>query len=82
MIIRTQKTQNYSIIANECFKDPTISARAKGIYAYIMTLPDNWKLSKKELYRHFSEGQKAIDSSEAQYFYGTLKNIFTAEQSA
>ena len=63
MIIRTQKTKNYSIIANECFKDRTISARAKGIYAYVMTLPDDWKISKKELYRHFSEGQKAIDTA-------------------
>ncbi|WP_150467627.1 hypothetical protein [Francisella sp. SYW-9] len=63
MIIRREKNQNYSTIANECFKDPNISARAKGIYGYIMTLPDNWKLQKTELYRHFSEGQKAIDTA-------------------
>lgn len=28
-----------------------------------MTLPDDWKLSKKELYNHFSEGQRAIDTA-------------------
>jgi hypothetical protein len=63
MIIRREKNKNYSVIANECFKDSTISARAKGIYAYVMTLPDDWKLSKKELYNHFSEGQRAIDTA-------------------
>ena len=63
MIIRREKTDNYSIIANECFKDNSISARAKGIYGYLMTLPDDWKLQKSELYNHFTEGQKAIDTA-------------------
>jgi hypothetical protein len=63
MIIRREKNKNYSIISNECFKDINISARAKGIYAYVMTLPDDWKISKKELNNHFTEGQKAIDTA-------------------
>lgn len=63
MIIRREKNKNYSTIANECFQDSTISARAKGIFGYIMTLPDNWKLQKTELYTHFTEGQKAIDTA-------------------
>jgi len=33
------KTDNYTIVANEIFQRSDISARAKGIYAYIMTLP-------------------------------------------
>jgi len=63
MIIRREKNKNYSVISNECFKDISISARAKGIYAYVMTLPDDWKISKKELYKHFAEGEKALDTS-------------------
>lgn len=63
MIIRREKNTNYSVISNECFKDISISARAKGIYAYVMTLPDDWKISKKELYKHFSEGEKALDTA-------------------
>jgi hypothetical protein len=63
MIIRIEKTKDYSIISNYIFKDNTISARAKGIYAYIMTLPDDWKLYKKELISHFSEGINAIDTA-------------------
>ena len=55
------KTENYTIVSNEIFRRPDVSARAKGIYAYIMTLPDDWKLYKSELYTHFSEGRDAID---------------------
>jgi len=57
------KTENYTIVSNEIFQRSDISARAKGIYAYIMTLPDDWKLYKSELYTHFSEGRDAIDSA-------------------
>ncbi len=57
------KTDNYTIVANEIFQRSDISARAKGIYAYIMTLPDDWKLYKSELYTHFSEGITAIDTA-------------------
>ena len=55
------KTENYTIVSNEIFQKSDVSARAKGIYAYIMTLPDDWKLYKSELYKHFSEGRDAID---------------------
>ena len=57
------KTANYTIVINELFKRNDVSARAKGIYAYIMTLPDNWKIYKSELYEHFSEGRDSIDKA-------------------
>ncbi len=57
------KTDNFTIVANEIFQRSDVSARAKGIYAYIMTLPDDWKLYKSELYKHFSEGITAIDTA-------------------
>ena len=47
MIIRREKNKNYSIISNECLKNPKISSRARAMYAFIMTLPDDWNLSKK-----------------------------------
>lgn len=61
MIIRREKSKNYSIISNECLKNPKISTRAKGIYAYIMTLPDDWQIQKKELYQHFAESRDYLD---------------------
>jgi hypothetical protein len=62
-IIKIEKTGNYSVIANECFKNLNLSARAKGIYGYIMTLPLNWKLYKSELYNHFTEGRDALNTA-------------------
>jgi len=65
-IIRIEKTRSYSVISNECFRDPNLTARAKGIFAYIMTLPDDWKLYKRELCGHFKEGRDAINSAFAE----------------
>ena len=61
MIIRREKNKNYSIISNECLKNAKISTRAKGMYAYIMTLPDDWVIQKGELYKHFAEGKDYLD---------------------
>ena len=57
------KTENFTIVSNEIFKRNDISARAKGLYAYIMTLPDDWKIYKQEIFTHFSEGKNALDSA-------------------
>jgi hypothetical protein len=57
------KTESFTIILNEVFKRPDLSARAKGLYAYIMTLPDDWILHKEELYTHFTEGRDALDKA-------------------
>ena len=64
------KTGNFSIILNDVLQRPDLSARAKGIFAYIMTLPDNWVLRKSELYTHFSEGRDSLDSA-----FKELENI-------
>lgn len=63
MIIKVEKQKNYTVISNHIFKDDSISARAKGIYAYLMTLPEDWKLYKSELFKHFTEGEKAINTA-------------------
>lgn len=57
------KTANFTIMLNEAFKRKDLSARAKGILAYILTLPDNWQLYKNELYNNFTEGKYALDSA-------------------
>jgi hypothetical protein len=57
------KTENFTIVSNEIFQRRDVSARAKGIYAYIMTLPDDWKIYKQEVFTHFSEGKNALDSA-------------------
>lgn len=62
-IFRAEKNRNYSVICNECFRDSSLSARAKGVFAYIMTLPDDWEIHKSELHTHFTEGRDAINGA-------------------
>jgi hypothetical protein len=57
------KTKDFSIIANECFHRKDLSARAKGIFGYLMTLPNDWKINRGELFTHFSEGEGALNSA-------------------
>lgn len=58
-----QKNKKYSVINNTALRDKRLSARSKGIYAYIMTLPDEWQIYKDELYTHFSEGRDALNKA-------------------
>ena len=76
MIIRREKNKNYSIISNECLKNPKISTRSKGMYAYIMTLPDDWVIQKGELYKHFAEGKDYLDKGFNELKkYGYIKQM-------
>jgi predicted transcriptional regulator len=63
-IIRVKEhTKHFTIILNEVLQTNEMSARAKGLYAYLISLPDDWKIYKTELTRHFTEGRDALDSA-------------------
>ena len=55
MIYRSNKTK-WTTVDNAWVKDPTLSAKAKGILLYILSLPDDWDLRMKELVTHFTDG--------------------------
>ena len=57
------KTKNFTAVYNEVFQSDGVSARAKGLYGYIMTLPNDWKIYKDELFKHFSEGRDAMNKA-------------------
>lgn len=63
MIIKTLKNSNYSIISNELARNSEVSIKAKGLYFYIMTLPETWEIHREELYRHFKEGRSSLDKA-------------------
>ena len=63
-IIRVKEhTSRFTIISNEVIQNDEISARAKGLHAYLISLPDDWKIFKSELVRHFTEGRDALNSA-------------------
>ena len=59
----SNKTENFTISANEVPRRADLSARAKGLHSYLMTLPADWKLYREELYTHFTEGRDAINTA-------------------
>lgn len=63
MIKVPENPKNYTMIHNEVAKRTDLSARAKGIYYYIATLPPDWKLHVQELESHFTEGRTAINTA-------------------
>lgn len=61
MIVRSNK-KRWTTVDNVWVKDPTLSAKAKGILIYILSLPDDWDLRMNELVTHFTDGIDGVRS--------------------
>ena len=59
IVRKKDKTENFSIIYNACLRDNSISWQAKGLFGYLMTLPNDWEIYKTELPNHASNGRDA-----------------------
>lgn len=60
MIIRTRKNKNYTTLCNIALNDPELSLKAKGLFAFLMSKPEDWKISYRGLMTQLKEGQRAI----------------------
>lgn len=58
-----ERDGDYTTLMNTVAGIDTISWRAKGLYWYIMTLPDNWKIYKSELCTRSTEGYDAMNAA-------------------
>jgi hypothetical protein len=61
-IIRN-KDNGYSVINNHCLRNKNITEKAKGVFAIIMSLPDNWDFSINGLITICNGGESAIRSA-------------------
>lgn len=62
-IKRKTQLKNYTIIPNVGLEDPTLSAKAKGLLAYMLSKPDDWTFYQRELEQHFTDGKASIRSA-------------------
>jgi len=62
IVNRTKKDKNYTVIDNTILRDVRITAKAKGIFIYLLSLPDKWDVHLNELVTHFVEGMDALKS--------------------
>lgn len=56
-------SKSYTVIKNAIFQDKTLPLKAMGLYALILSLPQNWNFSMKGLAALNSDGISAIRSS-------------------
>lgn len=61
-IIRVQKNENYTTINNTALKDTRLSFKAKGLMAYMLSVPDDWKFYQSELTNRAADGVSSIRS--------------------
>lgn len=66
-IIRVKKRRSFIIVSKEVANDKTISMRAKGMYLYLMGLPNDWVIHMSEIEKHFQEGRRVC--------YGALNDL-------
>jgi len=60
--IRVEKNRDYTVIHNQFLKREDLSWKAKGILAYILSLPNDWNINLKEIMKHATEGERAFRS--------------------
>lgn len=59
-IIKSKSSKRYTVLQNCVIKDPRLSMAAKGLFAYLQSLPEDWVIYKKELVNHFKNGRDAV----------------------
>ena len=60
---RAKNTQNYSVINNAIFEDVSLSWKAKGLFCYLLSLPNDWQIHAAELEQHASDGKDSLNAA-------------------
>jgi hypothetical protein len=63
MIIRHKHKGRFSIVPNGIFHDPRLSLRAKGLLAYLLSLPPDWEVRHDQLQRKLRIGRKLLQGA-------------------
>ena len=51
---------NYTKVANQVLEDATLSLKAKGLFAYLVKLPEGWKIRILELAKHHKDSRDSV----------------------
>lgn len=61
-IIRVSKNSNYVVMNRTALNDKRLSWKAKGIMAYMLSMPDDWVFYMDELMTHSTDGRDSFRS--------------------
>ena len=56
-VFRVDKSRDYTVLSNNIFKDRSLSAKAKGLLAEMLSLPENWDYTLVGLSQLFSDAR-------------------------
>lgn len=58
--IRTIKSKDFTTICNTFLRDERLSWKAKGIIAYLLSKPDDWKVRVSDLIKRSTDGREKV----------------------
>ena len=58
--IREKKERDYTVINNTVLKDARLSWKAKGLFCYLLSLPEDWIIYQSELLNHATDGRESL----------------------
>ncbi len=61
--IRKLAQTNYTVIDNEIIRDEKLSWKAKGVFAYLWSMPDDWEFYEIEVMKHAKDGRDSLRSA-------------------
>lgn len=61
--IRHSKERDYTVLDNTFLKDKNLSWKAKGLFAYILSLPEDWKIYMSDLQNRATDGETSLRSA-------------------
>lgn len=60
MIRRAPRKDHFTVLPNALLEDPSVSFKAKGLLAYILSKPDNWRANSRQLANAGPDGRTAV----------------------
>lgn len=58
------RVQNrFGVVPNDLLNDKTISLKAKGLFAYIQSKPDDWDFSSERIALDHTDGRDSVRSA-------------------
>lgn len=64
MIVRSPRPEtNWTVIQNTVLRHPQLTFKARGLLAYLLSLPDNWSISAERLAQGGPDGRDSIRSA-------------------
>lgn len=60
LFIREKKDKDFTVINNTFLKDTRLSWQAKGVFTYLLSLPEDWVICMSEIETHASNGRDSL----------------------